>query len=124
MRFLFSSVICLILLMPLRAETIFSSNDEKVCEQVYAPYFSNVPNDKFFCFVSDGVPGTTCVGLQSCTQDASGAVSCTTLPVGTIAWNAYPLWADTLLPVGDDRTLGTDMIMHCDIDYAPAPVTP
>jgi hypothetical protein len=83
----------------LLAEPLFSSNDGSVCEQIYAPFFLNAA-PAFNCLANNGHVATLCTSV-----------------IGTMSWNAYPLWADTLQPVGDDRTVGTDMVMHCEINY-------
>jgi hypothetical protein len=84
---------------PARAEVLFTTNDGSVCETIYAPLFLNVAK-AFSCHATDGPVATTC-----------------TSSTGLLRWTAYPIWADTLQPVGADRSRTVDMIIHCDIDY-------
>jgi hypothetical protein len=84
------------------ADTLFSSNDETVCETIYGPFFTNTPATDFFCEPGTGNTGTIC-----------------TSSTGILQWDAYPVWSDTLLPVEDNRERQAEMLMHCDITYMP-----
>jgi hypothetical protein len=100
------ALLAVLMAAPARAEVLFSTNDGTVCETIYAPLFLNVAK-AFSCHATDGPVATTC-----------------TSPTGLLRWAAYPIWADTLLPVGDDRNRTVEMIIHCDIDYQLLPPPP
>jgi hypothetical protein len=97
-----SFIIAIVITAPAVAETLFSSNDETVCETIYGPFFTNTPATDFFCEAGTGNTGTIC-----------------TSDTGMLQWNAYPVWADTLSPVEDDRERQAEMLMHCEITYMP-----